>query len=191
MLTRIMIIAMLLATACAPTPLQSAPARAPAGAAEKDTSEITVTPSPAKEKDASRATAIPSPAKGKDASESTAVPSPVMEDALQKKSTQIVIKDLASRLSIDTEAISVLSTEAIVWPNAALGCPLPGKDYAQGKVSGFRIRLAAQNKEYSYHTDRTGQFVLCPKENPEIQERPSIPITPGEIDDGQPWVPVN
>jgi hypothetical protein len=110
---------------------------------------------------------------------------------LQKKLTQIVRKDLAAQLGTDVEGISVISTEAIIWPNAALGCPLPGKVYAEGTVPGFRIQLEAKNKEYSYHTDRTGQFIQCAKPDPDLQDLPSIPITPGEIDDGKPWKPVN
>jgi len=125
-------------------------------------------------------------------SEVTPVPSSsASEEGLQKKITRIVTKDLAAQLGVSADEIHVISVEAILWPNAALGCPRPGKVYAQGAVSGFRIRLEAENKEYSYHTDRTGQFVSCPKEDPELQERPSIPVTPGEIDDGEPWVPVN
>lgn len=120
-----------------------------------------------------------------------ATPSPVPEGGLQKKFTAIVSQDLATRLSVDVEAISVISIEPIEWPNAALGCPAPGKVYTQGTVPGFRIRLEAENNEYSYHLDRTGQFLLCPENNVDLPEEPFIPVEPGEIDDGQPWVPVD
>jgi len=121
----------------------------------------------------------------------TSTPSPVPEGGLQKKFTAIVRQDLATRLSMDVEAISVISLESIEWPNGALGCPAPGKVYTQGTVPGFRIRLEAEDQEYSYHTDRRGQFLLCPEENVDVPDFPSIPVEPGEIDDGQPWVPVD
>ncbi len=162
MLTRIMIMTLLLATACAPNPTQSS--TAPAAAVEISTRE---------------------PPKA------TSVPSPVTEYGLEDKLAQTVTKDLATRLNMEVEQISVISAQAVIWPDAALGCPLPGKVYAEGKVPGFHIQLKAQDKEYSYHTDSLGQFVLCPAGEPDIQKPPEIPVTPGEIDDGQPWMPAD
>lgn len=118
-------------------------------------------------------------------------PSPVPQGSPEKKLTQIVSKDLATRLNLDVNAISVISVEPIEWPNGALGCPSPGKVYTQATVPGYRIRLEVDNQEYSYHLDRTGQFLLCPDNNVDLPEEPSIPVEPGEIDDGQPWVPVD
>ncbi|MGE5777115.1 MAG: hypothetical protein ACM33V_12905 [Chloroflexota bacterium] len=173
MFNRVLIFAMLLLTACVPvnSPRNSAPSKAPAEQAV----EAAATSSPA--------------AEGK-TSEVTAFPSPALEDGLQKKITQIVRRDLAVQLDISTEGISVISVESIVWPNAALGCPFPGEVYTEGTVPGFRIKLEAKNKEYSYHTDSAGQFVLCANQDPDLQDLPSFPVTPGEIDDGEPWVPV-
>jgi hypothetical protein len=127
----------------------------------------------------------------KDSSTITATPSPIVDEGLQKKFIQIVSNDLATRLSLDVQSISVVSAEAITWPNAALGCPLSGKVYAQGTVPGFRIRLKAEDKEYSYHTDQTGQFVLCTTMDPDLEGFPELPAPTGEIDDGQPWLPVD
>jgi hypothetical protein len=161
MFTRIILIVMLLAAACTPNLI---PESAPAQG-PKVTEEISSDP--------------------------TATSSPIVESGLEKKFIGIVMADLATRLSMEAQAISVISAEAITWPNAALGCPLPGKVYAQGTVPGFRIRLKAENKEYSYHTDRTGQFVLCLEEGPDVENLPSIPVPPGEIDDGKPWIPAD
>lgn len=76
-------------------------------------------------------------------------------------------KDLTGRFQISTEEIVLVKSENIVWPNAALGCPAPGKVYAQGKVPGFQIWLEAGGQEYIYHTDFTGQIILCPELNPD------------------------
>lgn len=162
MRTCIIILTILTAAACAPLPVQNS------------------TPAPGRVETATQAP-----------SEATAIPTPNGEPGLQRKLTQLAVDDLATRLNLDIKAISVVSMDALVWPNAALGCPLPGKVYAEGTVPGFRIRLAAENKEYFYHTDRIGLFVLCLEESPEIEDLPSIPIPPGEIDDGEPWVPVD
>ena len=74
-------------------------------------------------------------------------------------------KDLAASLNFDVAQISLGSTMAMVWPNAALGCPRPGKVYAQGRVPGYKIWLSVGEQEYIYHTDLTGQVVFCPEEN--------------------------
>lgn len=111
--------------------------------------------------------------------EDTPVPSPAPADGLEKKMTRIVMNDLGARLGTDIDGIKVVSLAALTWPDAALGCPLPGKVYAQGTVPGLRIRLEAAGKEYSYHTDRTGQFVLCGAGNPDLEDLPEIPVTPG------------
>lgn len=76
--------------------------------------------------------------------------------------------DLAKRLQIDTDKVELVKSEEVLWPDAALGCPAPGKVYAQGKVPGFQIQLKASESEYIYHTDWTGQFVLCPIANPDV-----------------------
>lgn len=168
MFTRLLILSLLVAAAaCAPTPVQTA--TPPQAVVEEPIVESTEAAS----------------------QELTATPPPVAAGGLEKKLTQIVRKDLATRLKLDVETIKLVSVEPIEWPNAALGCPSPGKVYAQGTVPGFRIRLEAENNEYSYHLDRTGQFLLCPENNVDLPENPSIPVEPGEIDDGQPWVPVD
>ncbi|HSB00797.1 MAG TPA: hypothetical protein VLE49_09110 [Anaerolineales bacterium] len=154
MLTRIMIIAMLLATACTPypnrTPVQnSAPP-------QQNTLEAVM----------------------QESSQVTPIPSSAGDDGLQKKTTQIVIKDLATRLGIDTEGIHVVSTKALVWPNAALGCPSPGKVYAQGRVPGYQIRLEAGSVEYVYNTDLSGQIILCPQYDPDNPDS-QLPTAPG------------
>jgi hypothetical protein len=85
--------------------------------------------------------------------------------------------DLAVRLQVEADKIAIVKAEAIDWPDAALGCPSPGKVYAQGQVPGFRIRLAVDGKEYDYHTDFTGQVILCPE--PASRDSNNPPSTSG------------
>ena len=58
--------------------------------------------------------------------------------------------------------------------------------YAQVLTPGFLILLEVDGQQYIYHTDEVETVVLC-KES----DLPMFPVTPGEIDDGQPWIPVN
>jgi len=106
-------------------------------------------------------------------------PSSGMEGLIEKAK-----EDLAQRLAIDVENINVLEARAVVWPDASLGCPQPGIVYAQVQTAGYLIQLEANSEIYEYHMDTGEQVILC--ENPEF---PIIPVKPGEIDDGKPWMP--
>jgi len=74
-------------------------------------------------------------------------------------------KDLADRLKIDLNQVSLIEAVEITWPNSALGCPQPGMVYAAGLVPGYRLRLQANEVEYIYNTDLTGRVILCPDQS--------------------------
>jgi hypothetical protein len=87
-------------------------------------------------------------------------------------------KDLASRLGIEVDEISLVKTVEMVWPNTALGCPRPEKVYPTGRVPGFQIWLEVEGKEYVYNTDFNGTVILCPELNPQVPNTTTDP-TPG------------
>jgi len=99
---------------------------------------------------------------------------------------KIAIQDLASRLDLDPELITLISMNPVLWPDSSLGCPQEGMMYTQVETEGFLIWLEAEDSLYRYHSDTTGEVVLCGS-----PQHPVFPVTPGEIDDGQPWVPVD
>jgi hypothetical protein len=66
-------------------------------------------------------------------------------------SVEIAVADLAERLRIDPERITVRGVDPVVWPDAGLGCPQPGVQYAQVPVDGARIRLEVDGVTYDYH----------------------------------------
>jgi hypothetical protein len=90
-----------------------------------------------------------------------------------QKFVDLAKQDLASRLNIDVDQIVLVEVTPVTWPDAALGCPSPGKVYAQGHVPGYKITLEAGGVKYVYHTDQTGQIVLCPEMNPDEVNPPS------------------
>lgn len=70
--------------------------------------------------------------------------------------------DLQTRLGLsDGSAIVVQSVEAVDWPDSSLGCPAPGKMYAQAIKPGFLIILTLDGSEYEYHTNEDTHVVLC------------------------------
>ena len=97
--------------------------------------------------------------------------------------------DLAQRLGVTPDDVLVRSVAPVLWPDASLGCPEPDVMYAQVQTPGYVIMLEVEGKGYRYHTDRSDQAVLCPEAPSE--ELPLIPLEPGEIDDGIPWMPVD
>jgi hypothetical protein len=74
---------------------------------------------------------------------------------------QIAMEDLARALDLAPGEISVLSVEAVEWPDTSLGCPRPGMMYAQVITPGLRVVLEANNQSYEYHTDQNSSVVLC------------------------------
>ena len=93
------------------------------------------------------------------------------------KFVDLTKKDLASHLNIEMEQITLREAMAIDWPDASLGCPSPGKVYAQGRVPGYKIWLEADGTEYIYHTDLTGQVILCADPYLDLDNLDSLPPT--------------
>jgi len=107
-----------------------------------------------------------------------AIPS-MMETQIERAKT-----DLAQRLSITATDIDLVEARNVTWPDTSLGCSQEGMMYAQVETDGFIVRLEANDNLYVYHTDTRGNVVLC-----ETSQLPVFPIKPGEIDDGEPWMP--
>lgn len=72
----------------------------------------------------------------------------------------LAVADLAGRLDIAPDAITVREMVAVEWPDASLGCPQPGMMYAQVITPGYRIVLEAQGQAYQYHASRN-HIVFC------------------------------
>jgi len=71
-----------------------------------------------------------------------------------------VVADLAGRLGMAADKISVVRVEKMMWPDSSLGCPQPGQSYLQVITEGYQITLEAQGQQYDYHTGMD-EFVLC------------------------------
>ncbi|MFW5868629.1 MAG: hypothetical protein ACOCX2_12480 [Armatimonadota bacterium] len=66
---------------------------------------------------------------------------------------QTAVADLAQRLNVSQDSISVAGFEEVTWPDASLGNPREGRMYAQVQTPGYRVNLQAQGQRYEYHTD--------------------------------------
>lgn len=72
------------------------------------------------------------------------------------------VADLATRLGIATDAISVREARTVNWASSALGCPDKGMMYTQAIVPGVLVLLAVDDTVYRYHGRRGVRLVYCP-----------------------------
>ncbi len=75
---------------------------------------------------------------------------PTIEPGLNSR-VAIAVADLSGRIGVSESEIEVISAQPVVWPDASLGCPQPGMQYAQVATDGALIELGSQGTTYSYH----------------------------------------
>jgi hypothetical protein len=83
--------------------------------------------------------------------------------ALQAQVEQ-ALRDAAQRTQLDRARLRVMLAEPVTWPDGALGCPAPGREYSQALVAGYRIHIDAGGRTLQYHGSLKGQPFLCPTE---------------------------
>ncbi len=77
-------------------------------------------------------------------------------------------KDLAQRLGIEPDAITLSGARQVNWRSGALGCPAPGMSYTQALVPGILILLKAGDEAFGYHAKSDGKPFYCPRERVEV-----------------------
>lgn len=87
-------------------------------------------------------------------------PTPAYDPAMEPL-VQAAMDDLARRLGIPPEEIIVVEAQAVVWPDAAMGCPQPDMMYIQVPQDGAFIQLSAGGKTYNYHSGGSREVFLC------------------------------
>ena len=70
-------------------------------------------------------------------------------------------EDLAARLAISADAISLVELNDVEWSDSSMDCPQPGMEYLQVITPGYRIVLQANEQFHEYHTNRDAYFVYC------------------------------
>ena len=71
------------------------------------------------------------------------------------------IEDLATRIKVSAEAITVVSQSEVTWPDRGLGCPRKGMMYAQVLTNGSELILEAGGKRYAYHSGGGKPYFYC------------------------------
>ena len=77
---------------------------------------------------------------------------------------KLVEQDLANRLGINVDQIHFLKISDIDWQDITKGCTsTPGQTLSKGRVSGYRIWLEANGKNYLYHIGLDNTIFRCPE----------------------------
>ena len=101
-------------------------------------------------------------------------------------------QDLADRLKISANDVSILHTAGATWRDTGLGCEEPDRGYFAELTGGYRITVQAQGKCYTYDADankrgdRPGYYivVLCRDGQP-IKKHPSDQSAFQRVDSGE------
>jgi hypothetical protein len=96
---------------------------------------------------------------------------PPEEPGLQDLITNVKA-DLAGRLSLPAEEITLLEYTEVEWSDSSMDCPEPGMSYLQVITPGYRIILQANGNSYEYHSNRDSYFVYCEGRVPPIVPQP-------------------
>ena len=82
-------------------------------------------------------------------------------DALLGDEVMTAIDDLVRERDVERDEVEVRVTELVTWPDASLGCPQPDEVYTQALVDGYRIVLAVEGQEFTYHGERDSPPFQC------------------------------
>ena len=86
------------------------------------------------------------------------------EDPVAEEFYLLARSDLARRLVIDPDAITLVSWTPVVWPDTRLGCQGEGETYEAVEVPGYRLVLRAGGEEYVYHASFDTVFYCDPQD---------------------------
>ena len=102
-----------------------------------------------------------------DISKMTPIPSipnsPNLQNLIEKAR-----EDLAKRLSISLDLVTIVDARDVTWPNSSMGCPQPGMVYADVLTPGYLIILHATDQDFEYHAGKNAEIFYC--------ETPTSPV---------------
>ena len=109
--------------------------------------------------------------------EVTVSPIPTSNVPVDPYLVSTAVNDLAARLEVPPESITLVKFEAVTWGDASLGCPDPDMAYIQVPVDGALIVLQAGETLYEYHSGGTSPPFLCEPGRSSKEIPPGLEIT--------------
>lgn len=86
-----------------------------------------------------------------------ATPTPVPEELTPAQ--RAAVQTLSENLGLSPEEITVISTEAVEWPDSCAGIDRPEQACAQVITPGFQIILEANGRQVEYRTNEDGTVI--------------------------------
>lgn len=72
-----------------------------------------------------------------------------------------LVADVADLASVDAAAVEVIRAQQVIWSDASLGCPQPGRSYAQVLTNGYWVVLQTAGIAFDYRAADDGEFSRC------------------------------
>ncbi|OGO26263.1 MAG: hypothetical protein A2136_09380 [Chloroflexi bacterium RBG_16_54_11] len=66
------------------------------------------------------------------------------------------IQSASEKYGVPVDLFTIVSTEAVTWPNGCLGVVIPGVLCTDVLVDGYRIILKADGQQFEFHTNQDG-----------------------------------
>lgn len=104
-------------------------------------------------------------------------------DAQMQATVDALVAQVAAQLQVTPAAVTVVAAEAVVWPDACLGAAGLEEMCAQVLTPGYKITLAVDGQEYTYHTD-AGPYWLRLVAGPKVDVGEPVIRWQGTADNG-------
>src|SRR5262245_13596962 len=89
------------------------------------------------------------------------------ETSVSRAETETLVKqDLAQRLKVRADQLTVISASERTWTDATFECSARKGLAEPTSIPGFAFSLAYGGKQYVYHTDRNGHIRRCDAPKP-------------------------
>lgn len=75
--------------------------------------------------------------------------------------SDVAVADLAERLGVAPDAVTLVSVDAVTWRDSSIGCPQRGMAYLQVLTEGVRIVLEVDGTRYRYHAGGGREPFYC------------------------------
>ena len=72
-----------------------------------------------------------------------------------------VVADIARVAAVPVDQVTVQSAAFLTFPDAGLGCPVPGMVYTQVQIDGYKIVAVVAGTTYDYRGTGSGKFRRC------------------------------
>lgn len=81
-----------------------------------------------------------------------------VEDPVAEETVLLARADLARRLQVDAEDITLVELVAVTWPDTSYGCPQEGETYETVDVPGYRLLFEVGDAVHIYHATFASAF---------------------------------